>query len=172
MKLPNRLLWVDLETEGLGEDVQILEVALVVTDNRLNEIGFLNQTVAPKGLHMNEFVVKMHTKNGLLGDLVHGMPIADLDVLCAGYAHSMKAVGGPACGSSVHNDVRWLETAGMPLLRKCFNHRVFDVSTLKLAELIELQLDECEQARGGPGHRALPDIRVSIQHARELLGLE
>lgn len=172
MNLPNRLLWIDLETEGLGDKVQILEIALVVTDARLNELGFLNQVVMPRGLTLDPFVLNMHVKNGLLADLKHGKPIADVDVLAAGWAHAMGAVGGPACGQSVQADVAWLQSAGMPLLRKCFSHRVFDVSTLKLAELVELGLPESGDEGNQARHRALDDIRYSIRCAREFLGIE
>lgn len=171
MNLPNRLLWIDLETEGLGDKVQILEIALVITDARLDEIATFNQVVMPRGLTLDPFVLAMHTKNGLLADLQHGRPIADVDVLAAGWAHAHAAVGGPACGQSVHVDVAWLQSAGMPLLRKCFNHRVFDASTLTLADRI-MSPEGAPLTPGEPVHRALADIRYSIRCAKEFMGLE
>jgi oligoribonuclease (3'-5' exoribonuclease) len=84
----------------------------------------------------------------------------------------MAAVGGPVCGQSPQTDLRWLETAGMPLLRKCFNHRVFDVSTLKLGNMIECAIDDSGEDSSTAAHRALDDIRYSIRCARMYLGLE
>jgi oligoribonuclease len=173
MKLPEKLVWVDLETEGLGDKVQILEVAIVLTDNRLRELAFANWVVRPRGLHLDGFVLGMHTRNGLLGDLRHGEDIANVDVMAAGLVRVQHAAGGPICGSSPHTDKRWLDL-NMPNLAECFNHRTFDVSTLKLGHMIECGpslVQGQELIEQAPAHRALADIRYSIQCAREILGL-
>src|SRR5271168_1706928 len=69
------ILWCDLETTGLEQKTgSILEVALVMTDDSLVEIGepFVS-IVAPlpgRGIEvMDDYVVEMHSKNGLLDQL-------------------------------------------------------------------------------------------------------
>lgn len=173
MKLPSRLLWVDLETTGLDPDKdQVLEVAAVVTDNRLNEVAFVNVIVTPKGLVLNEFVLKMHVKNGLLADLVHGRPIAEIDALLAGFAYAHQAAGGPMCGASPQGVDLPFVSKHLPTFRRCFNHRVLDTSTLELGNLIEASIAESNENRDAASHRALADTRYAIAHARNLLGLE
>lgn len=68
-----RLLWLDFETNGLHEHgyrVHVLEVAAVVTDSGLNELAVFEPVVlrAPDEAYaaMDDFVLNMHTENGLL----------------------------------------------------------------------------------------------------------
>jgi len=174
MNLPDRLVWVDIETTGLDPvKDRILEVAVVITDNRLVELGMGHWVVRPDGLALDAFLVKMHTTNGLLGDLKHAAALADVDVMAAGLVRVSGAAGGPICGSSPHFDLSFLRLH-MPLLARCFNHRCFDVSTLKLGHLIELgpSLVKAQEEKADTAHRALADIRYSIACARELVGLE
>lgn len=51
-----------------------------------------------------------------------------------------------------------------------FNHRVFDVSTLKLAAMLTPRYCGLDEVEGGDvAHRALPDIRGSIAVAKRFL---
>lgn len=69
------ICWTDVETPGLMKPSEgsILEVALVVTDDDLNETAHVDLVVRPvasaRGLVMDDYVVAMHTKNGLLRDV-------------------------------------------------------------------------------------------------------
>lgn len=75
-KYPQRLFWVDVETDGLpdGNDfgvVNVLEVAVIVTDFALNpEAGYeevikLTRAGADR-IMKNDYVKKMHADSGLL----------------------------------------------------------------------------------------------------------
>jgi oligoribonuclease len=62
------LVFLDLETTGLNADrEEILEVAAIVTDDKLVEVARFNQLVTPSRefYQLDEFVRDMHTKNGL-----------------------------------------------------------------------------------------------------------
>lgn len=187
MNIPNRLVWVDLETTGLdpAKDL-ILELAIVVTDSKLNEVAYASWVVKQDvdWTKVHPVVLEMHTANGLKDDVPDGLPIRDIEsAACAMLDDLGIKEKGPICGSSPHFDMSFLqqkyvwdgEYFGMRELAKRFNHRVFDVSTLKLAEMMRVQA-VCSPAtvvRNEPAvaHRALSDIRGSIEAARKCLGL-
>lgn len=64
------IVFVDVETTGLEERAgHLLEVALVVTDDELREVGFITLIIKPEGdwqALMDDYVRAMHTKNELL----------------------------------------------------------------------------------------------------------
>lgn len=84
------LAWVDLETTGLDpRTCQVLEVAVVITDDQLNEVGSAVEQIIPHGLDLalladypedvalaygklhgvDPYVVDMHRNNGLWQEL-------------------------------------------------------------------------------------------------------
>lgn len=69
------IVFVDVETTGLFENEgHLLEVALVLTDDDLNEVAHVSTLVRPVGrdvdaLQMDDVVRAMHIKNGLLDEL-------------------------------------------------------------------------------------------------------
>jgi oligoribonuclease (3'-5' exoribonuclease) len=69
------IIWTDTETSGLNErGGHLLEVALVVTDDSLNEVAATSEVVRPVGksiddVEMDDVVRKMHTKNGLIAEI-------------------------------------------------------------------------------------------------------
>ncbi len=176
-----RMVWIDLETTGLDPDKDvILEVAVVVTSllaahpsvgvaPHYYEFGAESWVVKPRnGLPpLHPAVLEMHSKNGLLGELHNGDAIGEVDVMAAGMVHALEGVGGPIAGSTPSFDKRFLDRQ-MPLLAACFNHRCFDVSTLKQAyaqEHAESWIDLPQETE----HRALADIRYSISVARRVV---
>lgn len=172
MRLPDRLVWIDLETTGLSpENDRILEIATVITDSSLKELEAISQVVwvDATGLRMDDVVRKMHTDNGLLADLQWGLPLSTVGAHIVELISDWSAAGGPICGSTPQFDRAFLRHH-LPPVERLFNHRVFDVSSLILGELVRTGTAESPQCRGGDAHRALPDIRASISKARELLG--
>lgn len=116
-------------------------------------------------LAIDPFVLKMHEKNGLWLDCEGSdTSLADseefLVSLCVELAGVPEPKGIVLAGASVHFDLSWIREH-MPRFAKCLSHRVFDVSTLKLAA----------QSWGGvpfakaEAHRALPDILESLEQA-------
>ncbi len=113
------------------------------------------------------FVQLMHTQNGLWDECAAApLGTSGVEALVVQFitAHAPD-YAGPICGSSPHFDKAFLD-AHMPAVANLFNHRVFDVSTLKQAWCQRYG----EWFETGPqkpaAHRALPDILASIKAAQ------
>lgn len=165
------LLWVDLETTGLdpAKDA-ILEIALLVTDNELNEV-YAESHVLPFDLStagaIDPYVVKMHGSNGLwdvcLAAKQDGHDSADVyySVLTSMHRFTEPRTT-PICGSTVAFDRAFLRHHA-DFVEKHFSHRNLDVSVF--GELAARWYPEVWVNRPSPGnnaHRALADIRQSI----------
>lgn len=170
-------IWIDIETTGLvPSDGHILEVAVVATtaDREYREIASQSWVVAhdPDRLGMAPEVFEMHTKNGLIDDLrsVFATPLAKVESdLCKFIAFFGDQPPGraPVAGSSVHFDREWLELH-MPRVMRMFSHRCYDASgLLQLARDCGHPIAKSAE----PAHRALADIRASIQLARAVAAL-
>ncbi len=169
------LIWIDIETTGLSpsEDI-ILEVAAVATNEKLEELGEMSFVINVKEsslLRMDAYVCNMHTKNGLLEDIFSGkgIPLEDAERNLCDFVRAFGK-GSPMGGNSPHFDRSFLKL-DMPELEKLFNHQSFDASTLiKAASLVPDRLFPPPRRDGTP-HRALSDIRNSVEIARTVLGM-
>lgn len=183
------LLWIDTETTGLdtAKD-KLLEVALVVTTNEL-DICWEHSWVLPVPCEARaeavEYVQTMHDTNGLWVDCDvayrrakaltdPGRPPEQDGV----YFERNRIEGEiedelrkwtergttPICGSTIAFD-RAVLTTWMPSVAKHFHYRNLDVSVF--TELASRWYQEAYDKRPkGGGHRALPDIKVSIDLLR------
>lgn len=171
MKALERMVWVDIETTGLDPRKNVmLEIAVVITkgDLEFTEISALTWNIAravrEEKAACGDLVRQMHTDNGLWDACEASITLlCDVEAAVARFIQRHDAAGGPICGSSPHFDKAFIDVE-MPLVAACFNHRTFDVSTLKQA---------CAQRyvkvpEIGTNHRALSDIRASIEIARQL----
>lgn len=176
------LSWIDLETTGLKpEECEILEVGLLVTDNDLNEVHaqswvlrYHPERVAMMKESAHKIVQEMHTTNGLWDECVDPTIFNDPEPdhpkltiapeILATLRRFTAAKDGPICGSTVAFDRRFLEVH-MPSVAAHFSHRNLDVSVL--TELAKLWApDVYERRPKSGGHRALPDIRASVEGMR------
>lgn len=169
------LAWIDLETTGLEpEKCEILEVALVITDNELNEVDAASWVLPAKCSEheSNPFIVKMHTENGLWQECEAPEAMRNFGTRESARSQVAHEVlerlrrwtgmkDGPICGSTIAFDRGFLKRH-MPTVEAHFSHRNLDVSVL--GELAKLWAPEVWDARPkGGGHRALPDIRGSVE---------
>ncbi|GGC85396.1 oligoribonuclease [Tersicoccus solisilvae] len=171
-----RIVWIDCEMTGLDPVADaLIEVAVLVTDSELNILGDGVDVVIkpPAGAveAMGDFVRQMHTDSGLLTELDDGVSLAEaqrqvMEYLRAWVPDPKKA---PLGGNSVGTDRVFL-VRDMPAVVDHLHYRIIDVSTIK--ELARRWFPRAYfQAPAKTGnHRALGDIRDSIDELRYYRG--
>lgn len=174
-------IWIDLETTHLDPARgHILELAVVATEAEAPEYrevasqAWVIKHPYRPGIDwddiLSEQLFQMHGQSGLLDDSDGGVSLAEAE---AGLLNFLRYFGNPApgrepiAGSSPHFDRGWLQHH-LPTAARYFNHRVFCASALKRFVLdhgVEWPVSDGEGSGGG-AHRALADVRHSIETAR------
>lgn len=173
------LVWVDLEMTGLDPDREVIvEIAVIVTDGQLSVLhegpdlvlGAEEDVLAA----MHPRVKEMHKRSGLTAEIrASELSAAEAEeqVLAFVKRYVPAASSAPLAGNSVHADRAFLKKY-MPKLEAHLHYRNVDVSTIKeLARRWYPDAVEAAPPKGG-GHRALADIRESINelaHYREAI---
>jgi oligoribonuclease len=156
---------LDLEADAL------IEVAALVTDFDLNVLGEgIDIVIKPprEALdQMVEFVQQMHETSGLLEELDNGTTLEDAQAQVLAYIreHCPNGSRPPLAGNTVATDRSFL-ARDMPELESFLHYRIVDVSSIK--ELSRRWFPRAyynAPAKGG-NHRALADIRESIEELR------
>ncbi|MDX6206740.1 MAG: oligoribonuclease [Frankiales bacterium] len=169
----DRLVWIDCEMTGLDltSDV-LLEIAALVTDSELNIVDEGVDIVVHASDEqldgMIEFVRDMHGTSGLT-DAVRASTVtvaeAEAEVLTYIKKHVREARKAPLCGNSIATDRGFLALQ-MPELEQWLHYRMVDVSSVKeLARRWYPRAYFASPEKSG-GHRALADIRESIEELR------
>lgn len=173
---------LDLETTGLDPNSDsILEIAISLTDDKLNIIDSFESVVWPtKSLSavlydMSDYVYEMHTINGLISEVVYGTyakmhdsPIPTVDsventVLDWLSEYDLQHDHFPLMGSSVHFDRAFLKVH-MPELEKFFSYKNIDVSSIK--HLVKIwNPDDRWSLQKTKAHRALEDVADTLDEA-------
>jgi oligoribonuclease len=167
------LVWIDLEMTGLDvERHVIVEIACIVTDSSLvaadDGIDIVVHQSDEALTGMDDYVRTMHTKSGLLPAIAAStvdLAAAEAAVLSYVQSYVKKAGTIPLCGNSIGMDRRFLSRY-MPTLDNYLHYRSIDVSSLK--ELCRRWYPETYRRRPTKAeqHRALDDIRESIEELR------
>ena len=166
------MVWIDCEMTGLdlARDA-LVEVAALVTDSDLNVLGdgvdLVIRPPAETVETMPDVVREMHTASGLLAELDQGITVAEAEqeVLTYVRQHVPEARKAPLAGNSIATDRGFL-TRDMPELDAWLHYRMIDVSSIKeLARRWYPRVYFAAPAKQG-GHRALADIRESIEELR------
>lgn len=168
----DRLVWIDLEMTGLNPSHdEIVEIACIVTEADLTELDSgISLVVKPNDEPletMDEFVVNMHTKSGLLDEIPSGITLAEAEreVLAYIQKHITEERKAPLAGSSVYVDRTFL-SAYMPQIDQYLHYRLVDVSSIKeLTKRWYPRVFFATPEKNG-NHRALGDIRESIAELR------
>jgi oligoribonuclease len=172
MGMTDRLVWIDCEMTGLdlARDA-LVEIACIVTDGELNPVDDgLDLVIKPSAEaldQMPEVVRDMHTASGLLTELAAGITLAEAQdqVLAYVRGHVPETRKAPLCGNSIATD-RMFIARDMPELDMFLHYRMVDVSSIKeLARRWYPRAYFASPQKHG-GHRALADIRESIQELR------
>lgn len=180
---PINLVWVDVETTGLdAANDLLLEIAVVVTDADLNELHaeswVLYGEINLAGL--DSTILDMHYDNGLLrevvrspnaldditGDLQRIITSAELFPSLPTPLNGSRPV---LCGSSVQFDREWLNV-WFPSFASKLHYRNIDVSTIKELNKRWARGHQFTPPDDKP-HRAMPDVRLSIEELRFYRGL-
>jgi oligoribonuclease len=165
--LENNLVWLDLENTGLEiEKHHIIELAIVITDSRLDEIT----KPLSVSLHQPEEVlaqmsdwVRENISSGKLFEEVRESSIGEREAEKKAIEYISPFVEkGHAilCGNSIWNDRKFIEKY-MPKLESWFHYRMVDVSSIKVLYKLWKDVDK-PPVEKEELHRALPDIRESI----------
>jgi oligoribonuclease len=167
------LVWMDLEMTGLepGRDV-IVEIATLITDDNLEIIAEGPDLVIHQPddvlATMDKFVFDMHTRSGLLPAIKAStvtLEEAGAETLAFIKQHVPVVRTVPLCGNSIGTDRRFL-AAYLPEIEDWLHYRSVDVSSVK--ELVRRWYPAVKAGRPSKGgaHRALDDIRESINELR------
>jgi oligoribonuclease len=166
------VVWIDCEMTGLDLTRDALvEVAALVTDFELNVLGDgVDLVIRPPAEALDtmpDVVREMHTASGLLEALDAGVTLAEAEQEVLAYVrqHVPEARKAPLAGNSIATD-RGFVTRDMPELDGWLHYRMIDVSSIKeLARRWYPRTYFAAPAKQG-GHRALADIRESIEELR------
>lgn len=178
---PSNLIWVDLEMTGLDvTSCAIIEIALIITDKDLNELG--RWPAGEDGLAINqpaevlakidEWSCATHTKSGLLTRVSNSsIDLATAEEQALAFVSrfcpppiSSRTEGCPLAGNSIGHDRLFLQ-AYMPKFEQYTSYRNVDVSTIK--ELVSRWHPDHRYVKVETGkHSAMPDIQASIMELR------
>jgi oligoribonuclease len=167
------LVWLDMEMTGLDpERERIIEVATIITDGQLVEVATGPELVIRQPdeilAAMDDWNKSHHGASGLI-DRVKASTILDGDAEARTIAFINQHVSTKErpvlAGNSIHQDRRFIRRY-MPALEKRLHYRMVDVSTIK--ELARRWYPQvvAKQPPKNETHRALDDIRESIEELR------
>jgi oligoribonuclease len=167
------LVWLDMEMTGLDpERERVIEIATILTDGQLTEIAVGPELVIRQPdeilAAMDDWNTKHHGASGLT-ERVRQSEITDADAEAQTIAfidaHVSPRERPVLAGNSIHQDRRFIRRY-MPALEKRLHYRMVDVSTIKeLARRWYPQIIARQPSKRDT-HRALDDIRESIEELR------
>lgn len=179
----DRVLWIDLETTGTDENRDaVLEIGAVLTEGpELKEVSSFEAVVRPSNpetmkvrmMQTPKAVVwLMHQDNQLWGEVVkRGEGIEEAESRMVEWMDSLKLSGRvPLGGSGVsHFDRRFIR-AKMSLLDARLTYWAYDVGAVRrfLRDFAGVKVKELG---GDKPHRALADIRLHVEEARQFRDL-
>lgn len=174
------IAWIDLETTGSDEALDdIIEVGLAVTDRDLDILITKNVVVEPtrpvRLFNMDDVVINMHTKNGLIGDVLKQMKQDDstieyADEAIAKVLRLYLTKGRIALGGSgiSHFDRQFIKR-WMPETHKLLTYWAYDVGVMRRTlRLAGVHIPDEE--REALAHRALADVISHIREAKRYIG--
>jgi oligoribonuclease len=167
------LVWLDMEMTGLEPDRErIIEMATILTDGNLVEIATGPDLVIHQSdellAAMDDWNRKHHGGSGLV-ERVKASTISEADAEAQTVAFinaHVSAKDRPVlAGNSIHQDRRFVRRY-MPVLEKRLHYRMVDVSTIKELARRWFPSIISKQPQKKETHRALDDIRESIDELR------
>ena len=166
------IVWIDCEMTGLDvEKDELCEIAVIVTDQELvaQDAG-LQIVIKPSDAameNMGEFVTNMHSESGLLEEIPSGESAEGAEAKVLEYLRQWIAEPrtAPLAGNSIGTDRMFLNRY-MPNLDSFLHYRNIDVSSIKELTRRWYPRVYFQLPKKNGGHRALADIKESIQELR------
>lgn len=174
------LAWIDLETTGIDPKIdQILEAGIIITPDDLGKILVeVSTVIRPKEpVTMRLDALRVHAASGLLAELEKGRDLAVAEDFLLAAISAYVPVPSTAqklriAGYNPQFDRSFLYEH-MPRLLRAFHYRSVDVATLTWAHQRWTKEDAREKPTsfeaGEMKHRALDDIRQTIEKAKEIM---
>lgn len=166
------LVWMDMEMSGLDPKVdRPLEVALMLTDWSLQELKEGPDLVVHQPAEVLDAMDEWNRDHHHASGLTARVKESDIDesraqALMMGFLTEHLSKGqGILAGNSIHQDRRFVR-AYFPELDEFLHYRMVDVSAVK--ELVKHWFPDVYKhaPRKGEKHRALDDVRESINELR------
>ena len=170
---PDVLVWLDMEMTGLDpQRERIIEVATILTDGQLNEIATGPELVIHQPdeilAAMDEWNKSHHGSSGLI-ERVKASTVTEAEAeeqtIAFINAHVPSKERPVLAGNSIHQDRRFIRRY-MPAMEKRLHYRMVDVSTIKELARRWFPALIAKQKAKKETHRALDDIRESIEELR------
>jgi oligoribonuclease len=167
------LVWLDMEMTGLEPDKErIIEMATILTDGNLVEIAVGPDLVIHQSdellAAMDDWNTKHHGGSGLV-ERVKASTVTEAEAeeqtIAFINAHVPAKERPVLAGNSIHQDRRFVRRY-MPLLEKRLHYRMVDVSSIKEVARRWFPTITSKQPQKKETHRALDDIRESINELR------
>src|SRR6476619_704717 len=164
---------MDLEMTGLDPARHVIvEIATLVTDDDLNILQEGPDLVVHQDesalAEMDEVVVEMHTKSGLLDAIRSStMSLEDAGAQTLEFikSHVTEARRVPLCGNSIGMDRRFL-AAYLPEIEEYLHYRSVDVSSVNELARRWYPEDLSGYQKKSSAHRAMDDIREAVAELR------
>jgi len=171
----NNLIWIDLEMTGLGDNNVILEIAVILTDEKLNitdrfpdsKLGLAINRTEEELITIEPWSLNQHTKSGLL-ERVNKSPnslIVTEKLVLEFISKRIELNKGILCGNSIWVDRKFLRKE-MPELENYLFYRMIDVSSIK--ELVQRWFPDTKFPEKSKTHLAMDDIQESIEELKWL----
>ena len=163
-----KFLWLDMEMTGLNPEREvIIEVAVLVTDHKMEELDSYHQVVKQHHDYlekMDKWNTKQHKKSGLYELVPNGIPQDQVEngllTLADKHFKDEKIV---LAGNSVYQDRIFIKKY-LPKLEQRLHYRMLDISAWKII-FANMGVEFKKENK----HRALDDIRESVRELKSYL---
>jgi oligoribonuclease len=166
---PAQLLWLDMEMTGLDVNKEVpIEVAAIVSDWQFNSLAEYHTVIRQPQSYldaMDDWNKKQHGESGLVELIPGGKDPGVVDRELSELVKKHFKIDKPILsGNSIGQDRLFIRKY-MPQLESTLHYRMVDVTAWKVIFNGVLNL----RFKKNDGHRALDDIRESIEELKYYL---